>query len=77
MTFGPSLCNITCTCGHTADIDEFSRTPISGELPPAHYQCPQCRHAWSVQSQAAKASRDRTGFIYIPPNLIVRENTVL
>jgi hypothetical protein len=34
---------MTCGgCGHQDDIDEFCRTPISGELPRHVYQCPRC-----------------------------------
>lgn len=37
---------IQCRCGHLADFDEFTRTPIRGELPKGHYQCPECGRAW-------------------------------
>ncbi len=44
--------NITCKCGHTADLEEFCRTPIGGELPPGHFQCPRCGEAWKrVESE--------------------------
>jgi hypothetical protein len=46
IEFGPSLCNITCRCGHSADIDLFCQTPVAGTLPPAHFQCPSCKVAW-------------------------------
>ena len=39
--------NITCgKCGAVADIDDFTRTPISGLLPPGRFQWPVCRHAF-------------------------------
>lgn len=39
--------HLTCgSCGHTADLDEFCRTPIAGDLPKGHFQCPSCRTAW-------------------------------
>lgn len=44
-----SYVTLHCRCGHEADIDEFCRTPVGGELPRGHYQCPQCRRAWSVR----------------------------
>lgn len=37
---------IICKCGHVADLEEFCRTPIGGELPPGHFQCPKCTEAW-------------------------------
>jgi len=41
MAFG--YINVTCgACNHTADLDEFCRTPIFGELPPGEHQCPAC-----------------------------------
>jgi hypothetical protein len=40
------MINITCKCGHTADLIEFTRTLISGDLPPGHFQCPECGVAW-------------------------------
>jgi hypothetical protein len=46
--FGHSLCNVRCECGHEADIEEFSHTPINGALPPGSYQCPKCWRAWRV-----------------------------
>ena len=45
---GPSMCSLTCKCGHEADYLEFRETPIGGELPRDHYQCPKCRRAWAV-----------------------------
>lgn len=38
---------ITCKCGHTASFDEFTRTPVYGDLPPGDFQCPKCQTAWS------------------------------
>lgn len=38
--------HITCKCKHTADFTEFCRTPIFGDLPKGHYQCPSCGLAW-------------------------------
>lgn len=37
------FCNVICGhCGHVADLDEFCRTPIYGELPKGEHQCPAC-----------------------------------
>lgn len=38
---------ITCRCGHRADIDAFTGTPIFGDLPNGHFQCPACHRAWT------------------------------
>ena len=56
-----SFCNITCNCGHMADIEEFTRTPL-GPIPDrrtprevlrgikgASFQCPQCNVAWHIE----------------------------
>lgn len=41
-----SYMQITCKCTYQGDFDEFSRTLISGELPPGQFQCPSCGLAW-------------------------------
>jgi hypothetical protein len=39
--------SITCgKCGHDADIEAWTHTPVAGELPPGTYQCPECRVAF-------------------------------
>ena len=39
-------CSITCgACGHIDSLDVFCRTPIFGDLPKNHYQCPACHLA--------------------------------
>ena len=45
---GPSMCSITCPCGYEGDFLEFRETPVGGELPRDHYQCPTCRRAWAI-----------------------------
>lgn len=70
-----SYCNITCTCGHTADIEEFTHTPL-GEIPDrrtprevlrgsrgASFQCPACRKAWHIEKTPLHMSKwtDRQG----------------
>lgn len=46
---------MTCgSCGHQADIDEFCRTAIAGELPRNVYQCPVCCHAVEKRLGAPK-----------------------
>lgn len=32
-------------CGHTADLWEFCRTPVFGELQHGTFQCPACKRA--------------------------------
>jgi len=36
---------VICKCGHVADLFDFSRTEISGELPDNEIQCPACKRA--------------------------------
>ena len=44
--------NITCgKCGHTADLDQWSQTVITGELPLNTYQCPACGYAFERRTQ--------------------------
>ena len=43
MTFGPSLCNVQCRCGHVADLDEFA-------VAPNRYRCPACGYRWRVET---------------------------
>lgn len=41
---------LTCAhCGHTADLFDFCKTPITGELPDGTHQCPACRKAWRME----------------------------
>ena len=41
---------LTCAhCGHTADLFDFCKTPITGELPEGTHQCPACRKAWRME----------------------------
>ena len=64
-----SFCNLTCTCGHTADIEEFTRTPL-GAIPDrrtprevlqgikgASFQCPKCNVAWHVEKTPIRVHR--------------------
>lgn len=46
--YGPSLCNVRCACGHSADLEQFTRTAVFGWLPPGEFQCPECARAWKV-----------------------------
>lgn len=44
--------SITITCGHCgqqSDFDNWTRTPVAGELPRGHYQCPACGIAFKRQ----------------------------
>lgn len=51
---GPSMCSITCPCGYEGDFLEFRETPVGGELPRDHYQCPKCRRAWAVETGSSR-----------------------
>ncbi len=67
-----SLCSITCgRCGQTADMDEFTKTPIGGDLPKGQYQCPFCNVAWKIEKDG-EATILESGFV-MPPKLKVVE----
>ena len=57
---------ITCSCGHKADMDEFCRTLIGGELPPGHFQCPACRRAWKRQESGYRVLTCADATMIIP-----------
>lgn len=50
----PCGVTVTCKCRHTADLVEFQHTPVAGELPRGHFQCPLCKRAWKIQSGPAR-----------------------
>jgi len=37
-------------CEHLDRMENFLETAITGELPKAHYQCPNCNFAWRKRS---------------------------
>jgi hypothetical protein len=61
---------LTCgNCGHEAQIDEFTRTPVAGDLPHNVYQCPSCRHA--IERRQGKPSVYPSGFVMPGPVTLV------
>lgn len=66
----PSDVSITCRCGHQADFDAFRRTPIRGELPAGHYQCPACRSRWTMRPSGPPSVRGDSFIIPAPLALI-------
>lgn len=78
-----SFCNITCTCGHDASLDEFTRAPLGTELPAGSYQCPGCKRAWRIEKTPIRCgkftNRDgtRESFLISEPNKIVPVNSYL
>lgn len=68
-----SFCTITCRCGHAADMDIFTRTPILGDLPRGHYQC---RFAWTVDN-GERDAKWRDGMVYLPKSRIVELEAAL
>lgn len=57
---------ITCgKCGHEADIDEWTTTPVSGKLPRNTFQCPQCKLAF--ERKHGKPTVYKSGFIMPGP----------
>ncbi len=47
---------ITCTCGHTASIDEFT-TRLGQPLPDCTFQCPGCARAWRIEKTPIRVHR--------------------
>lgn len=66
-----SGCTVTCTCGHTADFDEFTVRPVSGPLPRGQYQCPACNKAWRIDNREGEARRLANGFVIVPPTTLI------
>jgi len=58
--------NLTCKCGHTADIDAFCRTALFGELPRGQYQCPGCGIAWRRVESEHRIMRHGSAATIIP-----------
>ncbi|MCP3177284.1 hypothetical protein MJO47_09255 [Desulfuromonas sp. KJ2020] len=57
--------NITCgKCGHQADIDEFTHTPISGPLPKNTFQCPTCMAA--IERRTVGPGKLYESGLYVP-----------
>jgi hypothetical protein len=61
-----SYCTLTCKCGHVADLGEFCRTVIYGELPPGNYQCPGCGFAWVRKESEYRILRSGSAAMVIP-----------
>lgn len=68
MTLALIICG---ACGHQADLDDFCRTAIGGELPKHTYQCPACSRAFQVRV-TAPGTRYPSG-LYVPAPLQVVE----
>jgi len=77
ITIPDSYALITCgRCRHTADFNEFCRTPIIGELPKDTHQCPSCKTAWRMEVVEA-GYRTRSGFFIPPKRKAVQIPTIL
>ncbi|HPS93728.1 MAG TPA: hypothetical protein PK600_04630 [Deltaproteobacteria bacterium] len=56
-----SMCRIQCRCGHSGDMEEFTRTP-DGYRKPNQFRCPSCCTTWEVRPiGAARMTED--GFV--------------
>jgi hypothetical protein len=62
IAFTDSLCAVTCQCGHTAPLEQFTDRPITGQLQGDAYQCPACNRAW----RRTKGKRRYNGDLYPP-----------
>jgi len=61
-----SYCTVTCgRCGNSEDIDLFTSTPVAGDLPKGHFQCPFCGLAWKIVADG-EAKMLQSGVV-IPP----------
>jgi len=58
--------NVTCTCGYTGDLADFCRTPVYGELPQGHFQCPGCKIAWQRKESEHRILRHGSAATIIP-----------
>lgn len=75
-TFGPSMMNVTCQCGHTADADEFFTTRLGKRVPPGEFHCRSCRKAFKVVS-VGKPIVTPSGFVIPPDRKIVEIDAML
>ena len=67
---------ISCKCGHVDDYDAFTSTPVSGQLPRLHFQCPKCNRSWRVEKKGQ--ARIICGEILVPPDReVVEQEAVL
>jgi hypothetical protein len=57
--------NITCRCGHEADLLAFCKTPLFGELPKGHYQCPACKISWKRQESEHRILRHGSAATFV------------
>lgn len=45
--------NISCpNCGQESTLDDMTRRPVTGWLPPGQFQCPVCGHAFQRREVA-------------------------
>jgi len=56
-------------CGHDADVDEWTKTPVRGDLPYGTYQCPKCGFAFKRHQGPSKVYPD--GFVMPGPVSLV------
>ncbi|MHC1696875.1 MAG: hypothetical protein AB9919_02175 [Geobacteraceae bacterium] len=57
---------LSCRCGFCADLDDFCRTPVFGELPYGQYQCPSCGYAWRRKESEHRVLRHGSAATFIP-----------
>lgn len=69
--------SISCgKCKQLSEFDDFKMTPVNGDLPKNHYQCPKCQHAFSIERKGEAKVFDN-GFIIPPDNVIVDQPSTL
>ena len=66
-----ALITMTCgRCGQTTAASQWSETPISGELPAGHFQCPKCSYAFRRKRRLDPWRRSNGELTYAPIELI-------
>lgn len=69
---------ITCGhCGHVDTMDEFSRAPITGELPLGSYQCPKCSFAVRIRAPKERLYQDCNSIYPDHPDQIRRQERLI
>lgn len=60
------MITLSCKCGHVADFDLFCKTPLFGDLPKGHYQCPDCGFAFKRVHSDYQVLRSDSAVTFYP-----------
>lgn len=65
-----TFCSVTCgRCDNSDDFERFTSTPVAGDLPKGHFQCPFCGLSWKIVADG-EAKMLPSGFV-MPPKVKV------